>query len=411
MERVARDFLEIAKRRDSLTVLFFGAGEIGLRTAKKFFRPDWTIDNSPSLWGGAYGQLDDIRAPDSVLTLLPEVHVVICSAAEDEMRSQLLELGVDETRIFVSPYAKAIGPSVRLAQLEASLLVGSAGPANQRSNEGAGLYHLKIKGEEITQTKVLSGQVHGVVDWTPGALLASTDTGVFSITRDTLEVDFFAEIPTGVRPHGLVWNPDLGMVNVIANNRDALMAFDPNGAFIRLDYLLRGGEENGQAHHHMNDLAYHNGLLYVSMFSFSGSWKGGVYDGGVFAFDAKTLASIGPVVSGAQMPHSVTFEDDQMWFCNSLPGMLTKGEHDFEIRFPTFCRGLAFAGDFVFVGASRNRNSQDAPVVTGDQIREVASGVYVTSTVNRMARFIPMKGQVPEIHCVFSLDNDGKSAE
>lgn len=403
---MANDFYEVVKRRDSLNVIFFGAGEIAIRTAKKFFQPDWTVDNSPSLWGGSYGPLDDIRPPDSIRACAATAHFVICSAAEDEIRSQLIELGVDEGRIFLSPYAKSIGPSIRLTQLEANLLVGSAGPADGESDQGGGLYSLKIRGDDVTQVKILSGQCHGVVDWKPGILLASTDAGLYTVDKSTLEVGLFAELPAGVRPHGLAWNPDLGRVNVITNNKDALLSFNDNGELVDFDYLLRGDEKNTSAYHHMNDIAYSNGALYISMFSFTGSWKVGAYDGGIYAFDAKSVSPIGPVVSGAQMPHSVTFDDEQLWFCNSLPGMLTQGQQDFEIGFPTFCRGLSFAGDLIFVGASRNRNALDAPIESGSQVREVASGVYASSKTNRMARFIPMKGSVPEIHCVFSLSDE-----
>ncbi len=409
VKRVVNDFYELAQRRDSQNVFFFGAGEIGLRTAKKFFQPDWTVDNSPSLWGGSYGQLDDIRSPESIRGYASSAYFVICSAAEDEITRQLFEFGVDKSQIFLSPYAKSIGPSIRLTQLEANLLVGSAGPADEESNQGGGLYNLQIEGDEVRQTKILSGQCHGIVDWQPGFALASTDAGLYAVDKLTLEVALFAELPKGVRPHGLTWNPDLGRVNVIANNKDALLSFNSGGELVAIDYLLRGDEHNTAACHHMNDIAYSNGALYVSMFSFTGSWKLGVYDGGIYAFDAKSFSPIGSVVSGAQMPHSVTFDDEQLWFCDSLPGMLTRGQQDFKIGFPTFCRGLSFVGDLMFVGASRNRNALDAPVESGSQVRDVASGVYVSSKTNRMARFIPMKGSVPEIHCVFSLLDEVES--
>lgn len=407
MDNSPDSFLQLTRHRESQCVIFFGAGEIALRTEKKYFKPDWTVDNSAALWGGSYGHLDDIRPPESVVPVVSTAYFVICSAAEDEIRAQLRGFGVDDERIFLSPYAKSIGPSIRLTQLRTKLLVGSAGPVDKNSTQGGGLYELEINGEEIRQRKILSSQCHGVVDLKAGLLLASTDAGIFAIDKLTLEANLFAPLPNGVRPHGLVWNPVRNEINVIANNRDALLGFNENGDMVDFHFLLRGDAKNSVAYHHMNDIAYSNGALYISMFSFTGSWKSGSYDGGIFAFDAQTLEPIGPVVSNADMPHSVSFEDEEMWFCNSLPGMLTRGQQDFEIAFPTFCRGLSFAGDLMFVGASRNRNSLDAPLESGSQIREVASGVYATSKSNRMARFIPMEGSVPEIHSVFCLTSNG----
>lgn len=401
------DLIKLAMEKRSAPIIFFGAGEIAVRTSAKYFIPDWCVDNSRALWGGTYGQLDDIRPPESVAPVVSTAYFVICSAAEDEIRAQLRGFGVDDERIFLSPYAKSIGPSIRLAELQTRLLVGSSGPVDENSNQGGGLYELEINGQEVRQRKILSGQCHGVVEWKSEMLLASTDAGIFAIDKLTLEANLFALLPNGIRPHGLVWNPVRNEINVIANNRDALLGFNESGDMVDLHFLLRGDEKNSVAYHHMNDIAYSNGALYISMFSFTGSWKSGAYDGGIFAFDAQTFRPIGPVVSNADMPHSVSFDDEEMWFCNSLPGMLTRGQKDFEIAFPTFCRGLSFAGDLMFVGASRNRNSLDAPLESGSQIREVASGVYATSKSNRMARFIPMEGSVPEIHSVFYLTSNG----
>lgn len=408
MKEIPLEFADLSKIRDSICVVFFGAGTIASRTSKKFFKPDWTVDNSPAMWGSVYSDLDDIRPPESVLEIRSSGYFVICSTSEEDIKAQLLDLGVAADRIFVSPYVKSIAPAIRLAQLEARLFVGSSGPMAKNPDEGCGLYELKIRGEQITQKKVLASQCHALVKWGKDLVIASTDSGLFAVNKLTLETNLFAGLPEGVRPHGLVWNPLRKSVTVVANSHDALLEFSNNGELNDFHFLLRGNRENSESLHHMNDIAYANGALYVSMFSFTGSWKSGAYDGGIFAFDAQTLEPLGPVVGEAGMPHSVSFDDGELWFCNSLPGMLVKGQYDFETAFPTFCRGLSFAGDLVFVGASTNRNSIDAPLESGSQIRDVASGVYVTTKLNRMARFIPMEGTVPEIHSVFCLTNNGQ---
>jgi hypothetical protein len=165
----------------------------------------------------------------------------------------------------------------------------------------------------------------------------------------------------------------------------------------------------GIALHHMNDVAYSNGALYLSMFSFTGSWKSGVYDGGIYAFDASTLEPLGPVVSGATMPHSVTFRDGELWFCNSLPGTLTKGDKEFELVFPTFARGLDFESNLAVVGASRNRNFRDNLLESGTSIREVNSGIFATLMDSGLSRFIPLHGLVPEIHALKLVNNNALS--
>lgn len=381
-------------------VVFFGAGEIATRTAKKFGKPSWSVDNSPSLWGGSFGEITDIRQPDSISEIAERVTVVICSSAEDEIRLQLGEFGVQDSDIVLSPYAKSMASPSRLSNLQSRVLVASGGPASLQEGSGGGLYEVIIDAGIVTQRKVFSASCHGITEGPNNLLLVSTDEGVITVDPMTLKTKNISQLPAGFRPHGLAWNPQQDFFHVVGNSRDAILRFGLDGTHLSTHYLLRGKEENNIALHHMNDIAYSNGALYVSMFSFSGSWKSGSYDGGIYAFDADTLEAFGPVVSHARMPHSVTFSDDELWFCNSLPGLLTKGDRDFELAFPTFARGLDFVDDLSFVGASRNRNATDASFKSGAQIREISSGFFVTVMGNGLSRFVKIEGNIPEIHAV-----------
>jgi len=381
-------------------IVFFGAGEIATRTAKKFGKPAWSVDNSPSLWGGSFGEIEDIRRPGAISEIAERVTVVICSSAEDEIRIQLREFGVDDSDIVLSPYAKSMVSPSRLSDLQSRVLVASGGPASTQENSGGGLYEIIIDGNSVSQKKVFSASCHGITEGPNNLLLVSTDEGVITVDTSSFKIGNLAQLPRGLRPHGIAWNPQQDFFDVVGNSRDAILRFSLDGTHISTNYLLRGKEGSNVALHHMNDIAYSNGALYVSMFSFSGSWKSGSYDGGVYAFDAETFDALGPVVSHAKMPHSVAFNDDEIWFCNSLPGLLTKGDRDFELAFPTFARGLDFVDDLRFVGASRNRNATDALLDSGSQIREISSGFFVTIIGDGLSRFIKVKGDVPEIHAV-----------
>lgn len=381
-------------------LIYFGSAEIGARTAKKFGIPSWSVDNSPSLWGGSYGDLKDIRKPETLRGIAHNAKVVICSAAETEIREQLAELGVPNENIVMSPYARSIAPAEKLYNLKLTVLIASGGPSSQSANSGGGLYILTIDGDSIVQEKVFDSSSHGIVELNSGKIIASTDSGIVQFEQREKKVLPFASLPSGLRPHGITYNDSTGNLVVVGNSNDSLVTVDMEGNIRETAPVLRGFGMTGVPLHHINDIAYSNGALYLSMFSFTGSWKSGAYNGGIYAFDSENLEPLGPVVSDANMPHSVTFRDGELWFCNSLPGLLTKGNKEFELAFPTFARGLDFHEDIAIVGASRNRNFRDNLLESGTQIREVNSGIYVTLMESGLSRFIALEGLVPEIHAV-----------
>ena len=391
-------FIKSLSAKDIL--IYFGCGEIGARTAKKFGLPHWSVDNSPALWGGSYGDLKDIRSPETIRDISDRVKIVVCSAAEGEIRKQLLDYGVAGENIALSPYARSIAPAEKLYKLKIKVLLASGGPSSESTDSGGGLYVLSINGDSVVQTKLFGATSHGFVRLDSGEIIASTDAGLVCLRDQVNSISPFGSLPPGMKPHGIALNGSTGTIMVVANSHDSLISLSQDGEIINTRPVLRGARKSGVAFHHINDIAYSSGALYLSMFSFTGSWKSGAYDGGIYAVDSENLEPFGPVVSGATMPHSVTFRDGDLWFCNSLPGLLTKGDKEFELAFPTFARGLDFHENIAVVGASRNRNLRDSVLESGTQIREVNSGIYITLMDSGLSRFIALKGLVPEVHAV-----------
>ena len=396
--RELEDFIGSVGKKEVL--IYFGSAEIGLRTAKKFGLPSWSVDNSPALWGGSFGPLRDIRNPESLRAIASRAKVVVCSASESEIRQQLAELGVPKENIVLSPYARSVAPAEKLNKLKLKVLVASGGPSSESTSSGGGLYLLSIDGGSVVQEKIFHSSSHGIVEHGSGNLIVSSDSGLVQLQLEDKSVAPFSSLPSGLRPHGITVNGSTGDIVVVGNGNDSLLTFSEDGALAKTQPVLRGRKKSGTPVHHINDIAYSNGALYLSMFSFTGSWQSGVYDGGIYALDSESLESLGPTVSGANMPHSVTFRDGELWFCDSLPGVLTKGNKEFELSYPTFARGLDFSDDIAIVGASRNRNPRDHLLESGTQIREVNSGFFVTLMDSGLSRFIALDGLIPEVHAL-----------
>lgn len=393
-------FLE---QNNDRTIVFFGASDVALQTARKFGPPDFCVDNSSALWGSTYGVLNDIRRP-SDLASEKNYAVVICSVAEDEIREQLGNLGLtDQSLIALSPYANSMAPTIKLREKRGKLLVASAGPPLPDTDEGAGLYFVEYGQAGISHHQIVSGACHSIAQFEDGTFLVASDLGILHVDVDSGRWSEFAPLPKGVRPHGLAWDSSRELALVVANSSDSVLSINRAGEIVGERKILRGGP-GGVALHHINDIAVTNDILILSMFSFTGSWKSGVYDGGLYAFEPETMKSLGPLVSGLKMPHSPVFWNSDLWVCNSLPGKLLNTSSGFEATLPTFCRGLDFQSDFVFVGASRNRNAVDASFSSGSQVRDIQSGFHIVDLATGLSRSFSFTANIPEIHALKVLE-------
>ncbi|PHN02798.1 TIGR03032 family protein [Flavilitoribacter nigricans] len=160
--------------------------------------------------------------------------------------------------------------------------------------------------------------------------------------------------------HDLHWDQggDLWAVNTrfsCLSKIDAHYSFRPvwSPSFVRelvpLDYC------------HLNGLAFRDGRpLYVSMLGASNEeegWRKNIYKGGLL-MDIETNEVI---LDGLSMPHSPRWIDGALYVLLSARGQLIRldpgtKQVDVIAQFPSFVRGLANRGDYLFVGLSRIRH-------------------------------------------------------
>lgn len=113
---------------------------------------------------------------------------------------------------------------------------------------------------------------------------------------------------------------------------------------------------------HLNGLIMENGApAYVTMFDMTNEtngWRKSAIDTGVL-YDCQKQEAL---VTGLSMPHSPTKHGDSIFFLQSATGevmqynILTK-EVSLVIKLHSFLRGMAIYGDYLFIGASKMRES------------------------------------------------------
>jgi uncharacterized protein (TIGR03032 family) len=111
------------------------------------------------------------------------------------------------------------------------------------------------------------------------------------------------------------------------------------------------------------------------------------------------------VASGLSMPHSPRWYAGRMWFLESGKGTLSvvdleSGRAEVVAQLPGFTRGLAFAGQYAFVGLSQVRESvfEGIPLARRLAPNDRSCGVWVIDVRSgHTAAFLKFEGSVQEI--------------
>lgn len=167
---------------------------------------------------------------------------------------------------------------------------------------------------------------------------------------------------------------------------------------------------------HLNGLAIRDGKVrYATTFSESNTkqgWREDRSKNGII-WDIQLNKK---VATGLTMPHSPRWHNNALWCLQSGDGVfgrvnLEKNSFEPFAKIPGFARGLAFAGDFAFIGSSFPRKTSDESVpglgalVSGHNIAEVC-GIFVIDLNNKkLIHYIQISEAVQEIFDIAVIDD------
>ena len=183
-----------------------------------------------------------------------------------------------------------------------SFLISSGLPSNVKDSSGGGVYQVTEIGSEFPEIKkIYSGNIHGLIKSDDGYAFTSQGEGIILLNKD-LEVSSLVRIPDGTRPHGIQRFNDLWVY--VSSYKDSLCAVTDEGK-TEFEYSISNKRSlYGSAQHHCNDLCIIDNFAYLSMFSVSGNWKRGIYDGGVIQVDLLT-GQMQTILHNLTMPHNI----------------------------------------------------------------------------------------------------------
>lgn len=377
---------------DYRKIVLFGSGVIAEKSLKK--NPCFIVDNNPDLQGTLFHGIE-IKAPNTIRGLSDKYRIIICTSSVSEVRSQLEAYGYEWGRdAQLSGY---LAEKLEIANLESQrfdILISSGLPSTDIGGAAGGVYRITESREFDfpSITKLYGGNIHGMTSVGNGYAFASQGEGIVILNKD-LQVTDIVELPPALRPHGVSQYQD-GWV-FVSSYSDGIIGIDASGRSIFEYYFSDKRRSHLSAQHHCNDICLVGDYAYVSMFSITGNWKKGIYDGGIVEINLKT-GVMETVATGLTMPHNVSFYDGELKVLNSFKGEVMSTNLEVKFKLPGFVRGYDENSDYIFVGESKNRNF--SRLETGRAPVSIDSRITIMHKALGFSRSIPLPSRVSEIH-------------
>ncbi len=375
-------------------VVFWGASNWVERALEKISISSGVIvDNNPSNYGIVYCGFD-VHPPSHLLGLRrDEIYVVVCTVNYASVIEELNEMGfVMGDEFCCNPLLNERKSKDDLRNLERKVLVSSPQHAFSNSH-GGGVYECDTKSGEYR--KVFTGKCRGMTYQGDDLLVIDMLRGLVVLDPEFREKGV-VELQPNSEPHGAHYDPSSGCVFIGQPGRDSVAVYSmEDRKLLREFFFSRKWSQNQRDNHHVNDCWVHGDSLYVSIFSFSGSWLQEVYDGGILELDKVTGEILGPVVTGLWMPHSVSRFNGKLCYLDSMRGELFDNTWNCQGRFSSFVRGLDHDGRYYFVGATEHRYPEKLKGISLNI--SLDTGLYVFDPETKMSRFLELR-QAETVH-------------
>jgi len=383
-------------------IVFFGVSDDWTDKTLQKSKIDsfYFVDNSPSWIGSSFDGVE-VKNPEVLREKDKDRFVVITSGAYESIYPQLAEYGLKAGADFcVSPAMNNLKVIADIHTHDAVLLVSSPdhkiySQLDTDSNIGGGLFTYNIKKRECK--KVLDGTFHQIAETNEGYYAIDEKRGVCQVDKDFELVDTFGCVQ-GDKSHGIAYCPQRNLVLVSRTAKDKITAYNANSKKRCFDIeFTNKAEKVGKAGHWINDLCVRGDYLYISMFSYSGAYLEGVYDGCIVQVHLDDTSERHVLVQNLWMPHSVCFFDSEICFADSMLGYFYKTDKKVIGEFFGFIRGLAYDGSFYYIGQSETRHF--------DRLKGIRknigmnAGFYLFDEETKAAKFFT----IPRVHQIRDL--------
>lgn len=392
---------------NTVNLIYFGCGYICDKTMQRSGAfPDEIWDNNPDAHGQ---QQENVTVKEPSSTSIEKNIYVITTTSINEVHKQLISSGASEDIIFVSPVLREHFYISGFENQHFDILF-SSGLQNRSQEsciEGGGLYRLEGTFEDFAITKVLSGASHGIKHYGDKIFVVNEIYGVVCLNHDLAIIETYP-LPHDLRPHGIDYCEQSKQWVLACSYADGVAVLDDNFKFERLiKFSEKSKIYGGKAQHHTNDVVVWRGRAYCSMFSLTGDYKRGIYDGGVLVVDLDSGAVVESHYGNLSHPHNICMHDNEFWILDSFHRKVYRGTRVISEGYTSFLRGIDFVSDSVILlGQSKNRNFQTVSNGYSSPVF-LDTAIVVLDLEQNLAKTFPLPSSISEIHAISSIQHLG----
>jgi len=405
------EFNQVIKNK---RVVFFGVADDWFE--KTFRRSDvnlaYIVDNNPTRKNKKYNvneKYGDIEVKDPAILKdkLDDTYIVITSGAYISIIPQLLSYGLKAGDDFCcTPAMNSLKVIIDFDECPTKLLVCSSehqiyAEIDKDKNIGGGLYLYEVN--KRSYKKLMDGNFHQIIDASDKYYILDEKRGCLVVSKELeiinefgFEMDSFS--------HGLTYCPIREKIFISKAGLDKISVYNTRD-FSHLEDIVLSSKtaKYKRDNHHMNDIFVKDDFLYVSLFSHSGNWPKGIYDGGIIEINLDNYSDRHILINDAWMPHGVCFIDNELHYLDSMSGRLYRGSKKLLGEFSGFVRGLAYDSNFYYIGQSEGRYFDRLQGIKN--YISLSGGVYMFDPQTKAGRFLSMQG-VRQIRNVMVLSNE-----
>lgn len=388
-------------KTDNLIFVVWGKSEDWLPKVMRKLIPELIIDSNSSLDGNHFEGIPIKSAAKINDKDWDKFYVVICTSAFREVRASLEKIGlVENVNFSILPDLKDIQLVEDVASFNCEFLATSSDYDNINSQRGSslggGVYHCSLDSNGLVFEKVLSGQFREIkyhnekyyaIDGFANSLT------IFDKKYRVLEnVDIKYSNCCGIE----IINENIYISN---SSRDSIITLNSNLEIIEESFISSLAGKNGNSRHHINDLSSINNKLIVTMFSMSGFWRNGVFDGHLVSLSPE-LKIDQVLYSGLSQPHTPRVFDGEVGFADSFSGELVHGAKGNIFQADGFVRGIEKIGSTWILGQSQTLYLERRVGVSGKVF--LNTGIYVFNEISKVYAFHSMPG-IKNIHSLLII--------
>ncbi len=395
-----QDWKEFNQSVKDKRVVFFGVADDWFEKTFQYSNPNlaYIVDNSESRKGKKYMVTDkksefDVFDPEVLKKKDADIYIVITSGAYKSIIPQLVSYGLKPGADFCC--TPALNNLKILGDIDActtKLLICSADhkiytELDKGKSGGGGLYLYDIALRQ--STKVLEGTLHQIIDAGDKYYVLDEVRGGLVVSKNDYTVVKEFGFEMDAKSHGMAYSPERKLIFIAKSGLDKISVYSSETLDHVTDIMISDKYTYYKKDmHHINDLFVTDRYLYVSLFSHSGNWSWGVYDGGIMEIDLDDYAVRRPLITNAWMPHSPKFIGSELFYLDSMRSILYRGNQRIVGEFSGFIRGLAHDGEYFYVGQSESRYFDKLKGIKN--YISLNGGFYLFDEVSKAGKFYSM---------------------